>query len=523
MDCLNPILSESIEIPNFSLDNTSNYFLRQSKRNSLLFLVCCAYNQITNRRLNVLSPHENSFYCVDSQEQSISNDIIFEINQSINEFSKSNDTIEHYSMSKLTLAQYFQNKHYKDKLLTLNRINSHLVEIIRFRDMIDLSYGSFYSFDDSSLKNFSLSSPYNNGFFLLFPHDCIHQSTVLDLPKHIDSVTQYTRWSRQHAFDSIHNINQQLVSNMKNIHAMAAKSRDFDYSRIAKIVDILVSEFPKKRMISVAGESSSGKSTFSHNLKQFIERHFGHKFHCQIIQMDSYFLNRDERPLDENGKIDFESINIINIDLLASRIDSLLKGDSIPARRYNYVNGIGCDLPDETISLSQDGFVIVEGLHAINPTFTKKVKNTGIFKIYISPVAPLNIDDNHLLNPDDILLLRRIVRDFNQRGSLPRTNISRWPNVIMSASKYIIPFIPTVNVYYINQLPFELNAMAPVVLQLLQKYSQPMPNEDNSDEITHELNRLIFLLSLFEPIPPEDLPNDLVIRGLVMNTLEKIH
>lgn len=278
-------------------------------------------------------------------------------------------------------------------------------------------------------------------------------------------------------------------------------------------------EFPNRRVLAVSGSSSAGKSTFSKLIKKHIEENYGHEYECQILPMDDYFMNRDERPLDENGNIDYESMRVIHTGLLASRIDDLLEGKPIPERRYDYVDGIGNDI-DSKITLQKKGFLIVEGLHALNPEFLSKIKETNVMKIYISPIAPLSIDCEHSFDPHDVLLFRRILRDFNQRGTSPRDNIEIWPSVEAGSARYLLPLIESADFYYTDQIVYELNAMQYAVSSLLKRYLDPVEkNPQVAKEVTAEVKRLSLILSLFEPLRTEDLPDRLLTKQLSFDTL----
>lgn len=518
MDSLDKIPSLESSSGHFNVENSTNYLHMKCQRNSLLFLTTYSYHQITNRRLRVLFPFTNSFYCNDSLNSPISAEDVQKIEEMIKSLIESNHQLEYATASKNDLLTYFEQRKQKDKLTHLNQsLSPDIVECIKINDFLDLTYGIHYETDISKLGDFRFL-PFNNGFFLIFPHFLSDGSIQCQVPKELDKVSKYVNWAIKNGFDSIENINNYIKSG-KDINDIDEKVQDYDLGNLNNISDTLMKEFPNRRVLAVSGSSSAGKSTFSKLIKKHIEENYGHEYECQILPMDDYFMNRDERPLDENGNIDYESMRVIHTGLLASRIDDLLEGKPIPERRYDYVDGIGNDI-DSKITLQKKGFLIVEGLHALNPEFLSKIKETNVMKIYISPIAPLSIDCEHSFDPHDVLLFRRILRDFNQRGTSPRDNIEIWPSVEAGSARYLLPLLESADFYYTDQIVYELNAMQYAVSSLLKRYLDPVEkNPQVAKEVTAEVKRLSLILSLFEPLRTEDLPDRLLTKQLSFDTL----
>lgn len=507
----------------FEVGNATKYLKMKCQRQSLLFLATYSYHQITQGRIKVIFPFTDSFYCIDSSHTPIEMETVQKIEENINSLIKSNHEIELVLASKNDLISYFKKMKYNDKVIHLqNPSTPENVECIRFLDFIDLTYGIHYETNIEKLGSFHLT-PYGHGFFLQFPRFLSDGTVDCKIPKEIINVSSFSKWACENHFDSIVDINQYIKSG-KDINEIDKKVQEFDDIKLKNIINALVNDFPNHRMIAVSGCSSAGKSTFANLLKNQIQSCFNNEYECQIIPMDTYFMNRDERPLDENGNIDYESMRIIHIDLLASRINDLLDGKSIPDRQYDYVDGVGGDIPGSKKTLKNKGFVIIEGLHALNSEFLKKVTSTNILKIYISPIAPLSIDYEHSIDPHDILLLRRILRDFNQRGTSPRDNIEIWPSVETGAAKYLLPLINSADIFFTNQIVYEMNAVQSAVIPLMKRYKDPVEkNPQIANEVSDELRRLITLLSLFEPLSIDKIPDRLPTKKLLLNTLETLN
>lgn len=519
---LDHIASLNPSSEHFNVGKSTNYLQMKCQRYSLLFLTTYSYHQITNGRLKVLFPFTNSFFCADSTGSQIKAEDVQKIEDNIKSIINSNHRIEYVKASKDDLIAYFEKTNRADKIVHLNKSSSpEIVECVKFNDYLDLTYGIHYETDVSKLGDFRLL-PHNDGFFIFFPHFLGDGSINCEIPNEMTKVTKFCKWSEENGYHTAEKINDYLKSGEK-VSEIDEKVQQFDEENLNHITDLLVNEFPNRRVIAVSGCSSVGKSTFSKLIKEHIEEKYKNEYECQILPMDNYFMDRDKRPLDENGNIDYESMRIILIDLLGSRIDELLDGKPIPERTYDYVDGFGKDL-DEKMTLKKKGFLIVEGLHALNPEFLQKITKTNVLKIYISPIAPLSIDCEHLIDPHDVLLLRRILRDYNLRGTSPRDNIEIWPSVEAGSARYLFPLINSADICYTDQMVYEMNAIQYAVFNLLARFLNPVEKDPQvATEVTCEVKRLSLILSLFVPLDIDNLPDRLLTKQLSSDTLKSLN
>lgn len=521
MESLDLLTSLQSSSEHFNIEKSTNYLHMKCQRHSLLFLTTYAYQKITNSRLRVLFPFTDSFYCVDSLGSSIKPETVQKIDESIKSFIKSNRPIEYVKATKKELAEYFKKIKCDDKVVHLRQSSlPEIVECVKFENFIDLTYGTHYETDVSKLGEFQLYA-HDNGFFIYFPPFFGDGTIKCGVPNEMENVSRFFKWCENNHYDSAEKINSFLQLG-ECVNEIDTKVQKFDEENLDRIVESLVQNFPKRRVIAVSGCSSAGKSTFSKLIKKHIEEKYNNEYECQILPMDNYFMNRDERPLDENGNIDYESMRIILIDLLGSRIDELLDGKEIPQRSYDYVDGVGNDLP-EKMSLNQKGFLIVEGLHTMNPLFLSKITKSEVLKIYISPIAPLSIDCEHIIDPHDVLLFRRILRDYNQRGTSPRDNIEIWPSVEAGFCRYLSSLIESADICYTDQMVYEMNAIQYAVSNLLSRYLNPVEkNPQVADEVTYEVKRLSLILSLFVPLNIDNLPDRLLTKQLSSDTIKSL-
>lgn len=505
----------------FNVDKSTNYLHMKCQRHSILFLATFSYSKLMNKRLRVLFPFNDSFYCVDSTEATIDPNDVQKLEEDIKNIIKLNQNkIEYVKVLKSELREYFEKVGKSDKIVHIDRMEKKYIECVKFADFIDLTYGTHYETDISKLGDFKLFA-YNDGFFICFPKFLGDGSVQCSVPNEMANIMKFHEWSKSNKYETADKINTILKSG-ECVESIDKIVQEFDEENLNSLTDSLIKDFPNRRVIAVSGCSSAGKSTFSKLVKSHIEEKYGKEYECQILPMDDYFMNRDERPLDENGNIDYESMRIILIDLLTKRIDELLDGKPIPERKFDYVDGIGNDI-SETMTLKKKGFLIVEGLHALNPDFLQKITKSNVLKIYISPIAPLSIDCEHLIDPHDILLLRRILRDYNQRGTSPRDNIEIWPSVEAGSARYLFPLIESADVCYTDQMVYELNAIQYAVIALLGRYLKPVEkNEQVANEVTHEVKRLSTILSLFVPLNVDNLPDRLLTKKLSSDTIKSL-
>ena len=224
------------------------------------------------------------------------------------------------------------------------------------------------------------------------------------------------------------------------------------------------------------------------------------------LSLDDYFLNRDETPLNENGKPDFESLRAIDVKLFNNQIEKLLKGVKVTIPRFDFI--VGKKFYEKTIQMKENDVLIIEGLHALSDELLKDIPRSKKFKIYISPLVYLNLDDDNRINLTDIRLLRRMVRDNRTRGYSSSQTLSTWSEVRNGEEKYVFPYQDSADVIFNTFLAYELPVMKVYALPLLYKVSV-----DDPEYMT--ALRLIRLLEFILPLPSDDIPSLSIIREFI--------
>lgn len=257
------------------------------------------------------------------------------------------------------------------------------------------------------------------------------------------------------------------------------------------------------KMVLLSGPSSSGKTTTSKKLALYLKT-FGLTPHP--LSLDDYFLEREETPLNENGKPDYEGIRAIDTKLFNRQIKKLLDGHEVITPTYDFITGK--KVFNKPLKLDINVILIVEGLHALNEEISKDIQKKNKYKIYISPLIFLNIDDDNRISLTDIRLLRRMVRDYYTRGHSPSKTLSSWSDVRQGEEKYVFPYQDEADVIFNSFLAYELGVIKTYVEPLL--YSVPP-----EDKEYHTAIRLLEVLKLVLPIPSEDIPKTSILREFI--------
>jgi uridine kinase len=254
----------------------------------------------------------------------------------------------------------------------------------------------------------------------------------------------------------------------------------------------------------IAGPSSSGKTTFSHRLSVELMVN-GLKPHP--IACDDYFKNREDTPRDENGEYDFECLEALDIEKFNEDMGDLLEGKEVKMPTYNFKTGKR-EYRGNTLKLGENDILVLEGIHGLNNKFTYSLDDEYKFKIYISALTQLNVDDHNRIHTTDGRLLRRMVRDARTRGNSAEDTLSRWPSVRRGEEKYIFPFQESADVMFNSALIYELSILKPYAEPLLFGISKDSPNYA-------EANRLLKFLGYFLTIPAEDVSKNSLVREFI--------
>ena len=396
---------------------------------------------------------------------------------------------------------YFKNVKRFDKVSTLFYSKSSYVTLYRLDDVYDYIIGDLPA-DTSILKYFDLTLIPNKGIILRFP-SIYDNGKILKYTHHeqyFNSIDEYLSWAKILNISSVGELNDAIVSSKKGeiIH-LSETIQDFRLHEIAK----QIADNKEMKFVLISGPSSSGKTTSARKLSLYLKT-LG--LNPVPVSLDDYFLNREDTPLTEDGKYDFESLRAIDIKLFNNQMSKLLKGNKILAPTFDFVEGK--KVFDKTLQMKENDILVIEGLHALADELLSDIPKKKKFKIYISPLVYINIDDDNRINLTDIRLLRRMTRDSRTRGYSPSHTLNSWKDVRKGEEKHVFQYQDNADVIFNTFLVYEL--------AVLKAYAEPLLHQVKDDDPEYlTAKRLIKLLSLVLPIPSEDVPSVSILREFI--------
>jgi len=356
------------------------------------------------------------------------------------------------------------------------------------------------------LKWFGLAKTYQ-GFTLRFPRR--HAPTrLLPLPEYrtlVKTFQQYGSWLQRLGISSVGALNDAIKDS--RIREIILVSEALHEQRVAEVAAQIAERQDPLRVILVAGPSSSGKTTFSKRLTvQLLARGIS-PFH---LEMDNYFVNRADTPRDEQGQLDFESVDALNRAKLSQDLHDLSEGKTVRLPRYDFMSGESED--GEEVQLEKGEIIILEGIHGLNPALLEGFSKGETFRIYVSALTQLNLDRHNRVSTTDTRLIRRIVRDARERGYSAQETIQRWESVRRGEKRYIFPFQENADVMFNSALAYELSALKPMAEPLLRQVPYGTPEYV-------EAKRLLAFLEWFLPLTSDLIPDNSILREFIGDSI----
>lgn len=346
--------------------------------------------------------------------------------------------------------------------------------------------------------------PFERGFLLCVPS--VKNINVLPEIERFEKITgvfmEQMDWSRLMEVKNVSELNDTIVNG--KFGELVRINEALHEKKTASIADMIYQRRDSVKLVLIAGPSSSGKTSFANRLGIQL-RVLGIKPH--VISMDDYFINRDDTPLDEFGNRDYENINCIDIEQFNKDINSLIAGKTVELPSYNFVSGTR-EYKGNFVKLKPDEIMIIEGIHGLNDQLTPSIKKENKFKIFISAMTQLNVDNHKFISTSDSRLLRRMVRDNLSRGNDAAATIAAWPYVTRGEERNIFPFQENADVMFNSATIYEIAVLKQYAEPLLYKIDESMP-----EYITAK--RLIKFLAYFLSAPSEPIPNNSLIREFV--------
>ncbi len=480
------------------LDMTSGSGSRNYTR-TLFFVLCKAVHDLFPRSEVVIDiPVSNGYYCNLSLGHPVGLQDVDAIRGRMQQIIDEKIPIRRFEVRTEEAVKMFEEKGDEAKAKLLRSIGSLYTTYYQMDDYVDYYYGSLLT-NTKDLYLFGVEK-YYDGILLRIPSqknpeqlgELIRQDKMFEIFK------EHHRWQHILGISTVGDFNEAVKAG--HTTDLINVSEALQEKKISQIADAIANRKGVK-MVLIAGPSSSGKTTFC---KRLSIQMLTNGIKPVQISLDDYFVDRDKTPKDENGELDYESIYALNIPLINEQFNALFNGEEIDLPKYNFQTGMS-EKSGKRLHLDENNILVVEGIHALNPELTSQIPAEQKFKVYISALTTILLDDHNYIPTTDNRLLRRIIRDYKYRGVDAQDTIHRWPSVRNGENKWIFPYQENADVMFNTAMLFELA----VIKQQAEPLLELVP--ENCEEHS-EAYRLLKFLKYISPIPNKALPPTSLIR-----------
>ena len=480
------------------LDMTSGSGSRNYTR-TLFFILCKAVHDLFPRSYVVIDiPVSNGYYVDINIEREVTIDDVSQIRQRMQEIIDAAMPIKRHEIPTEEAIQMFSQKGDEAKAKLLKSAGSLYTTYYQIDDYVDYYYGSLLT-NTSQIYLFGLEK-YYDGLLLRIPD--LKNPDVL--PEMTRQDKMFSIFKEQHQWQNI--VGVRTVGDFNEIVEAGGGtdlinvSEALQEKKISRIADEIASRKDVK-LILLAGPSSSGKTT---TCKRLSIQLVANGLKPLQISLDDYFINRVQTPLDENGEYDYESIYALNLELINEQFNALFRGEEVELPKYDFQLGVSKP-SGKKVRMQENNVLVVEGIHALNPELTAHIPENQKYRVYVSALTTILLDDHNYIPTTDNRLLRRIIRDYKYRGVDARDSIHRWPSVRSGENKWIFPFQENADAVFNSAMLFELA----VIKQQAEPLLEQVP--ENCEEYS-EAYRLRKFLKYIRPIPNKDIPPTSLLR-----------
>ena len=494
------------------LDASSPSGMRVYVRTLNMVLACAVNELYPEMDLRVEHPISKGYYCTlqwhqnkeevpedEKQPPVVTKEMVLTIKERMQQIVAEDRPIYEEEKQTKVVMQMFAEK-YNNESSIFETLGNPYCRYFRMGDFID--YYSNVLLPSSGYITLFDIVPFKDGMLVRIPNrknplileDSIQQEKMFSI------FQEYNRWNKLLHINNVSDFN--VACNAKKSFEMIKLAEALHEKKIAQIADAIAEKRPK--IVFISGPSSSGKTTFSKRLQIQL---LVDGIKPEVLSMDDYFVNRVDTPKDENGQLDFETVNAVDLPFFRQQMHDLLDGKEVALPTFDFTIGERV-FKGRKLKLQKDSVLVIEGLHALNPCVLPDVDKSLTFKIFVSALTTINIDNHNWIPTTDIRLLRRIVRDYKYRNFSARETIARCPSVIRGEQKWVYPFQEEADVMFNSALIFEF--------AVLKRHAEPILAEVPKfcEEYT-EAHRLIKFLQYFVPIPEKEIPPTSFLREFV--------
>ncbi|MBQ9011316.1 MAG: nucleoside kinase [Bacilli bacterium] len=471
---------------------------------SLEFLVIAAAKEVFSKESDVYINYslDNGIYC-EVSDQKLTKNMVEQLEDKMREFVSDALQINLCKVSRLDAIKYFKRNHQIDKVKNLNYTSNSTIDLHRLKDTYDYFFGPL-AYDTSQIDKFRLTYLNQNSFIVSYP-DIKNPGVVLPYKHHekiFNKYQEYKTWGNLVDINTVSDLNE-IGGRGHYLDAISLFEAHYE-SELSSAAEKIYKDRKNIKIILLSGPSSSGKTTTTKKLALYLK---AKGINPHLLSLDDYFVDRNKTPKDENGDYDFANIKSTNVSLFNEHLKKLYQGEKINLPKYDFVSGKQV-FTNEYLQLEEDDVLLVEGIHTLNDKLTHNIPRENKFKIYITPVVQLKIDNHNRVRTTDLRKLRRIVRDNRFRGYSAEETLLIWHNVDKEAYENIYPYQDDVDLVINSSLSYEIG--------VLRIFAEPLLyGIDPKSSVYPEALRLINLLRQFMPISSETVPKSSVLREFI--------
>lgn len=450
--------------------------------------------------LNLEHPVSKGYYCVIHNGKNIDLETIERIKKRMWELIDADLPFLHKSVRTVDAVVLFRERGMNDKARLIETAGLPYTSYYELEGYINFFYGCLTP-STGYIQLFDLE-PYMDGVLLRIPKqtDPMELQPVIKQDKMFEAYKEHLTLQRTVGLDNVGDLN--LAIEKGRSQDIILVSEAMQEKQVAKIAEKIADGYKEGiRIVLISGPSSSGKTTFCKRLQVQLTTNL---LHPVGISLDDYFLNREDTPKDEHGEYDFESLYALDLPYFNKDLKKLLSGEEIDLPTFNFETGQRV-FKGKKLKLRENSILVIEGIHALNPELTEFIDDKYKYRVYVSVLTSISLDNHNWIPTTDNRLLRRIIRDYRFRGYSAEDTINRWPSVRRGEDKWIFPYQENADAMFNSAMLYELAA--------LRKFAEPiLAQVPESSKANAEAYRLLRFLRYFNYIPTEELPGTSLLR-----------
>ena len=484
------------------LDIANSSGMRTYVRSLFFILVKAVEELYPQGSISLEHPISKGYFCKLHIDRTIGLDDVQRIKQKMQEIIPADIPYTRTESHTEEVVRLFEKRGMMDKARLLDTYGQLYSYYYQLGDTVDCYYSSLVP-STGYIRLFDIVK-YYDGLLLRIPsrENPTKLEEVVKQEKMLEVFQEYHRWNQILGISTVGDLN--VACNHGHATDLINVSEALQEKKIAQIADEIThrnQDGKRVKLVLISGPSSSGKTTFSKRLSIQL---MTNGLKPYPISLDDYFVNRNDTPLDENGKHDFESLYAVDLPFFEEQLTTLLNGGEVELPRYNFTTGKR-EMSGKKLRIDEHMILIIEGIHALNPALTPHIPNENKYKVYVSALTTILLDNHNYIPTTDNRLLRRIIRDYKYRSYSAEETIARWPSVRAGEEKWIFPYQENADAMFNSALLFELAVLKDYVEPVLRKVPNRCPEYS-------EAHRLLRFLNYFVSVQDKELPPTSLLR-----------